>query len=291
MGDFNFQIQEAGNFYAKKLLSLLDSMGFVQLVPITPTHIRGGTLDLILCPKERIDTVKSVDVFPDGTSSDHFLVLAELLIDTGLGDSRTRRHMEKFRDFKKVDPDMFQQALRTLDWTELYGMDSPEEALDVFVEKLDDLIDRTVPLRKRKKGEKRDKPWRDDPEVRAVLRERRKAERAWEANRTAITKKRFNELKRQFGRVDKEARMKRVKEDLEDSRYDPKALQRKLNRLLGKSENILPDTWNTKKLPEDFADYFSGKVEKICSSISEERNHSRQRQDKTRQGKTRSAEV
>ena len=79
--------------------------------------------------------------------------------------------------------------------------------------------------------------------------------------------------------------MKRVKEDLEDSRHDPKALQRKLNRLLGKSENILPDTWNTQKLSEDFADYFSGKVQKIRTTISEERNHSQQRQDKTRQDK------
>ena len=72
-------------------------------------------------------------------------------------------------------------------------------------------------------------------------------------------------MKRQFGRVDREARTKRVKEDLEDSRHDPKALQRKLNRLLGKSENTLPDTWNTRKLSEDFADRTGPAGAAICA--------------------------
>ena len=78
MSDFNFQVQDKDNFYAGKLLSLRDSMGFNQLVPITPTHYRGLTLDLVLCQKERVGVVKNVDVFPDRTSSDHSLVLAWL---------------------------------------------------------------------------------------------------------------------------------------------------------------------------------------------------------------------
>ena len=93
-----------------------------------------------------------------------------------------------------------------------------------------------------------------------ILRERRRAERAWEKNKTPLTKKLFNELKRQFGRVDKGARIEYVRDDLEASKDDPGALQRKLDRLLGKSETLLPETGNKQKLAEDFADYFLGKV-------------------------------
>ena len=56
--------------------------------------------------------------------------------------------MDTFRDFKRIDPDMFKQALQTVDWSEIDCVESPEEAFGVLVKKLEDLIDKTVPLRK-----------------------------------------------------------------------------------------------------------------------------------------------
>ena len=85
MGDFNFQVQDPHNFYAKKLLLLLDSMGFEQLVPSAPTHTRGGTLDLVICQSEHQSKVQSMRIFPEGTTSDHFLVLTELGVGTVTG--------------------------------------------------------------------------------------------------------------------------------------------------------------------------------------------------------------
>ena len=41
MGDFNFQVHDSTNFYANKLMSQLDSLGFDQLVPMQPTHVSG----------------------------------------------------------------------------------------------------------------------------------------------------------------------------------------------------------------------------------------------------------
>ena len=158
-----------------------------------------------------------------------------------------------------------------MDWTEILNSDCPERALEIYVSMMDDFVDRTVPLKRRKKKGKKDKPWRNNPEVLKVLRERRRAERAWEKNKTPLTKKQFNELKRQFGRVDKGARIEYVRDDLEASKDDPGALQRKLDRLLGKSETLLPETGNKQKLAEDFADYFLGKVENILTTVREER--------------------
>ena len=50
----------------------------------------------------------------------------------------------------------------------------------------------------------------------------------------------------------------------------PGALQRKLDRLLGKSETLLPETGNKQKLAEVFANYFLGKVENIRTTVREE---------------------
>ena len=272
MGDFNFQVQDTQNFYARKLLGLLDSLGFDQLVPMQPTHVRGGTLDLLLCQKDVASKVQSVNIFPEGTTSDHFMVLADLSIETTGSEYKTREQVDTYRDFRAVDMDLFRRVFGSVDWSKVMESETAEDVLHAYVRILEDLVERTVPLKRRKKKGAKLRPWRDNPEVREVLRLRRKAERAWEDNRTSITKKQFNELKRQFGRVDKEARTKYVKDDLEESRDDPKALQRKLSRLLGNSETFLPETSDKRKLADDFADFFVGKVEKIRSTVMEEQN-------------------
>ena len=162
-----------------------------------------------------------MEIFPDGTTSDHHLVLAELWINTSNGDYTSRKQVEMYRNFKGVDVEMFRCALQTVNWTEILNSDCPERALEIYVSMMDDFVDRTVPLKRRKKKGKKDKPWRNKPEVLKILRERRRAERAWEKNKTPLTKKQFNELKRQFGRVDKGARIEYVRDDLEASKDDP----------------------------------------------------------------------
>ena len=149
-------------------------------------------------------------LYRDGTTSDHHLVLAELWINKSSGDYTSREQVEMYRNFKGVDVEMFRCALQTVGWTEILNSDCPERALEIYVSMMDDFVEG-----------KKDKPWRNKPEVLKILRERRRAERAWEKNKTPLTKKQFNELKRQFGRVDKGARIKYVRDDLEASKEDP----------------------------------------------------------------------
>eukprot|EP00116_Pleurobrachia_bachei_P000859 sb/3461121/ len=132
MGDFNFQVQDTQNFYAKKLLGLLDSLGFDQRVPLQPTHVRGGTLDLLLCQKDRYSKVRSVEVFPEGTTSDHFLVLAELCIETVASEYKTREKVDTYRDFKAVDIELLRCAFRCVDWSEAMESGSAEEVCSIF---------------------------------------------------------------------------------------------------------------------------------------------------------------
>eukprot|EP00116_Pleurobrachia_bachei_P001425 sb/3461687/ len=101
-------------------------------------------------------------------------------------------------DFKAVDLELFSRVFEMWIGVKRWSL--------TYVRIIEDLVERTVPLKKKKKKGSTLKPWRDNPEVRKVLRLRRKAESAWEDNKTGITKKQFNDIKRQFGRVDKEAR-------------------------------------------------------------------------------------
>eukprot|EP00116_Pleurobrachia_bachei_P001387 sb/3461649/ len=114
MGDFNFQVQDISDFYAEKFLKLLDSFGLEQLTPCQPTHTRGGTLDLVICQSEIKRKFRSVEIQKDGTESDHYMVLSELVTETEDVDFRTKQQVDMYRDFKSVDRELFRQALRNL---------------------------------------------------------------------------------------------------------------------------------------------------------------------------------
>ena len=162
-------------------------------------------------------------IFPDGTMSDHFLVMAEVKL-TSEGTYVSRDRMNVYYDFKSVDLETFRIGLRDM-CLEIPDDISPEEALYLYDRALKEAVERFVPTKRCKAG-KNFRPWRERQDVRDTLRERRKAERAWEKNKTGLTKARYKELQRQFEKIDKEARMEYVKKRLEDVKDDPAGLQK-----------------------------------------------------------------
>ena len=265
-GDLNFQIQDKNNFYAKKLLDLLDSFDLEQRVPLQPTHQHGGTLDLVIAPRDL--NTGNLAIFPDGTTSDHFLVQFELSVKPDLSNSCAKKSLfREYRDYKSMDVEGFKEDLRKCDSDKLIGRDSEETIINIY-RWLENIVEKRVPKKRVKRG-KKIKPWRDE-ELRSLLRERRKAERYWRKHGTMEAKRMFNELKKKFGSMDKEKRSLFIKEDLETVKDDPRALQRKLQRLLGKTETILPETTNNKKLADSFSQFFNSKVTKIRKFVEEE---------------------
>ena len=263
-GDLNFQVQDDTNFYSRKLLELLDSFDLQQRVPLLPTHKLGGTLDLVITPRET--AMGDISIFPNGTTSDHFLVRFEIQVRPDLLNSRLKKSMfREYMDYKSMDLDGFKEDLRKADFE---GGRDPEEGIVNFYRWLEDIVEKRVP-RKRVRTGKKFKPWRDE-ELRGLLRERRSAERYWRKHGTEDAKRRFNDLKKLYGNVDKEKRALFIKEDLDAVKGDPKKLQNKLQKLLGKAETILPETTSTKNLADDFSQFFSSKVTKIRNQVNEE---------------------
>ena len=263
-GDLNFQMQDKDNFYAGKLLELLDSFDLQQRVPLVPTHQHGGTLDLVITTRDA--NLGDITICPNGTTSDHFLVQFGIRVRQDLSNSCMRKSMfREYMDYKSMDMEGFKEDLQKAEFEP--GRD-PEESIVNFYRWLEGIVERRVP-RKRVRTGKKFKPWRDE-ELRGLLRERRSAERYWRKHGTEDAKQRFNDLKKLYGKMDKEKRSAFVQEDLEAAKGDPKKLQRKLQKLLGKVETILPETTNNKKLADDFSDFFSSKVTRIRTQVSEE---------------------
>ena len=265
-GDLNFQIQDKDNFYARRLLELLDSFDLDQRVPLQPTHQHGGTLDLVLAPRDL--NTGNLTIFPDGTTSDHFLVQFELSVKPDLTNSCAKKSLyREYRDYKSMDIEAFKEDLRGCDPDKLIGRDSEETIINIY-RWLESIVEKRVPKKRVRRG-KKVKPWRDE-ELRSLLRERRQAERHWRKHGTSESRRIFCELKKKFGQMDKEKRALFIKDDLETAKGDPKALQRKLQRLLGKTETILPETTNSKKLADSFLQFFNAKVTKIKEFVKEE---------------------
>ena len=265
-GDLNFQIQDKNNFYARRLLELIDSFDLEQRVPLRPTHQHGGTLDLVLAPRDL--KTGNLTIFPDGTTSDHFLVQFELSVKPDLANSCAKKSLyREYRDYKSMDIEAFKEDLKECDPDRLIGRDSEETIVNIY-RWLEGIVEKRVPKKRVRRG-KKVKPWRDE-ELRNLLRERRQAERYWRKHGTIESKMMFNDLKKKFGLKDKEKRALFIKEDLETVKDDPRALQRKLQRLLGKTETILPETTDSKNLADSFSQFFNSKVTKIRKFVKEE---------------------
>ena len=72
-GDFNFHVENIGEYNdAREFLDLIDSFNLQNNVS-GATHIRGGTLDLIVTASQHL--TKDVTIVDDGMGSDHYPLL------------------------------------------------------------------------------------------------------------------------------------------------------------------------------------------------------------------------
>ena len=69
-GDFNIHVENDATAF--RLLELLNNFDCVQKVPQTPTHIDGGTLDLVITKSEQC--LEDLTVAPPDVMSDHSLL-------------------------------------------------------------------------------------------------------------------------------------------------------------------------------------------------------------------------
>ena len=270
MGDFNFHIERFDDFYAAKFIELLNEYNLQQYTPLVPTHIDGGTLDLIITDEVLQAKLGSFSILERCTPSDHFLVHVDVELKP-MSVKEDKKKWIEYRDFSTIVIQDFRKDI----------MDSPlgncvawktyslEGAVGLYNTVLSELMDKHSPVIK-KKVMCNNTPWIDE-ELRTLRRRRRAAERAWRKDKESREKRiMYISLCKYFSDEELKKRCLHNKSSLRASSGDTKTLFKKVNRLLGNEVKDLPNHQDSGALAENFKEFFGEKVSKIRSDIEDE---------------------
>ena len=148
-GDFNFHVNVASSKEASNFLKLLDSQNLHQHV-LTPTHIRGHTLDLLITRSED-NLIQAVELVAD-LPSDHSAVISSLRLKAA---SPVKKQIQS-RSLHKLDIDRFVQSISASQL--LTPLDEGSLAMD-YNSTLTKILDEHAPMKTRTITERPHSPW------------------------------------------------------------------------------------------------------------------------------------
>jgi hypothetical protein len=291
-GDFNFHVEDKNNAYANRFISLCESKGFVQNVH-SPTHVSGGTLDLVLTLDSVTTTVNDncdsnlsssgyspccvadslhigdLTVDPNtGTASDHFLVKFDLPITTKTDKNNPKE--KQFREFNKIDVEKFREDIFCSP-INMGEYETVDQATRLFTDVVECLLDKHAPVVTKtfKPGKS---PWWDLNCQQAKC-EMRRAQRKLNKDKTNTEARVLYKEKC----VDKAIIVDRARNMYYDKKFslvegDPKGTYNVINHLLDKEfgVNKLPNGTSDKEVAENLKSFFDDKVKTIYKKIESE---------------------
>ena len=120
LGNFNIDVNKKSEKNSKDLIRTMNGFGLKQLINgITRYGVSNSCIDLIFTNSDSIDDTGILDL----NYSDH----------QGIFVIRKKKKQEKTkiefkgRSYKYYNKDIFQEMLRKVDWTILFGIDDPNE--------------------------------------------------------------------------------------------------------------------------------------------------------------------
>lgn len=203
-GDFNIDLLQPSLSITKQFMDLLYVFNLTQHInKATRTTRRSSTLiDLIIsnCPQ----SIKYTDVLPCSIISDHDGPYA-------LVDIRVQRFTPRFkyiRNEKHFDDKAFVEECSNLPFSVVFGIDDPNEKLEIFTNLLLQCLDKHAP-RKRVKVTRPPAPWLMNDEIKKLQSQRDrlrhnahalKSDNAWDKFRKIrnLLKKKIREAHKQF---------------------------------------------------------------------------------------------
>ena len=252
-GDFNIHVDiPVGD--GRKFTTFLDSCDLKQLVD-KPTHLHGHILDLILSPSDQ-DTIADVKICD--FVSDHALVKCSVAFPLKVVYTQ---NIVQYRRYHHINMFDFRLDLQNTSFVQ-----SPADAVvdlyEQYVHDLGHVLDRHAPLVSRM-IKKDSADWMSD-DYRCAKSLRCQFERTWRRAKNALNRSR---LRRQI--VQCNALVNRDKSDycsklISDNSHDSRKLWRELHKTLNKvSDATLPSHESQKSLADQFASYFSNKINNI----------------------------
>ena len=259
-----------------KFLDLLDDFGWRNIV-CGSTHVKGGTLDLVLTQCQRDDHLElsDVKVLPVPVVPDHYLVTWESNITNHIQSGGKVIHC---RNMKEISEEDLIERIKASDLCRELPEDL-DDCAKLYDSTLRDILDELAPLEERTiKNSDRAKWW--TAECQEVKRLRRAAERRWQtsllksADLERLTRT-FTEWKKackHAAKVINDTRNNYYKTRLDQVSGDGKATAGIVDKLLGneKTPSTLPSGQDPAILATRFNEFFSAKVTKIYKDIEDQ---------------------
>lgn len=288
-GDFNFHVEDDSNAYANRFISLCESKGFIQNVQ-SPTHISGGTLDLVFtldsvtvtnddrdsnvspsgcCVADSLPITNLIVDPNTGTTSDHYLINFDLPINMTKTD-KDKVQSRELRELGKIDVGKFREDIFCSP-INLSNYETVDQASQLLTDVIECLLDKHAPLVTRKFNLARS-PWWDLSCQQAKC-EMRRAQRK-------LSKDTTNDEARVLYNdkcVDKAIIVDRARNLYYDKKLsllkgDSKGTYKVINHLLDKEfgANKLPNGNCDEEVAEKLKSFFDDKVKTIYKKIEDE---------------------
>ena len=270
VGDFNIHVENMVDSNSKHFMELLNEFNMIQLVSHELTHTEGGTLDLLITDAGTDLDISTPTIIKLGTSSDHFLVRAEIKNLKPKCNTKSTKIVE-YRKFETINIELFLAELSTTTVTDAVHFESVDGAVDLLNSTLTTLIDKHCPIIKRKIRAKYDGPSWFDEDLRHLRAKRRAAERLKTKNASTENKTAYIKMCHEFDKLVRRKRKTFYQKSLQSSKKNPRSLYKKIRKLLGTEYSALPGTVDDAELAETFKGFFSHKIDVIRETISEEK--------------------
>ena len=271
-GDFNFHIEDNSNVSAKKFLALCESKGFVQKVS-GPTHISGGSLDLLLSLEDTAGAtpIGNVTVEPNtGTESDHFLVTFQVPFTWKPKNSSACLKEVEMRDLKKIDVSKFREDVFTspLNLSDFRSLDL-DSAVQLYNDVLQTILDKHAPVVTKKINTGKSPFWNES--CQDAVRERRRAKRRLTKNPSdPAARATYHEKSVDAEITINKARNTYYSDKLSSLKGDSRGTYKVVGHLLDKQHgaNRLPNGEDD-QVAEQLKDFFDEKVKGIYTTIED----------------------
>ena len=258
LGDVNIQL-DSQNCWTENFNTVLLDFDFIQHVS-TPTHIQGHILD-VLCTSKSLTS--SVHHHVKDGISDH---LAVFFTTTFPVKNSCRVKRLKIRKLRKINKTEFMSDIEN---SEL--IQAPYKTASLlshqYFHTLRNILDKHAPEHECKTPQHVNKGFINS-EILAAKRRKRKLEREWRKDNSAINRSRYRAAVNHFSRLVECAKTKHYSDMVRENEDNPKALWNSIKKVLHRSPKmVLPDYTTMNSLVNTFGRYFADKIAKLRSGL------------------------
>ena len=263
LGDLNVHMNKPDQANTILVNEVLDSFNYSNLVQCA-THRSQNTIDVV-CTRNQCDVISAVEQGP--LFSDHFLLLFDFC---KLRSSRATTEVT-YRKLNSIDNAAFSSDLLSkMQDMDICAMDV-ENSLQSYNEAMGTVLDAHAPLRVKRVSNRPKLPWFNDS-LRGEIKERRKLEKRWLANRSdSEAYKKFHNQRRLVANLFGKAEKSFFTSKLQENAGDYKAIFATCNQLLNRKADLpLPESASTQDLADEFNMFFVDKITKIRTKLDED---------------------